>query len=389
MSGSKERYEDFRETEEGLRNLGSVPPNITLDKFNWTNSRFLDFKGDLTPKLSLIEFQPDIVFNTGALKVEGIGSLAQIGFGKFFTGLTQGTAQGVTGAVKSGAALGARVTTSNAANKTLRSNGIQLDVSREIYNNLIKGGIVGSYEIPYVGDTFVEYEEEGWSQSGLQEVFGDKLNQHISNHTPYTTFGVPQWSMAEGGGRLPVVEVTFNLYNNSLANLCSNYTMVHHLSSGAMWLHDGLIKQAPNLYHVACDGRFIMPYSSMTIKVEHGGMRRKLHPFASSHESFKGVCTTMLPFTNENTFFPDYYKITVKLQSLLPNNYNSFIMYGNGKNEPLLKEFGAKSQANETVDNIAKFANALGVTADVISDAKAKLTNIAEKASKGFLGFLN
>jgi hypothetical protein len=395
MSGNKSpETKDHRQVDSNsLRNIGNAP-FIPLTAYNWTNNRFSSVAGstehgilDMVPKLKLQEFQPEIVFNLGAEATTAIASGLHLIFGKGIKSLQTDVAPGRNGLLGSLSKIGVRVATSSSANTTLDKEGINTEIPTRIYNNLIKGGIVGSYELPYMQDTFVEYNEKGWSQSGLSEVFGEGISKFVENNTPYTSFGVPQWKMQPGGGRLPTVDLTVNLYNNNITNLCNNYTLLHQLSSGAMWLQDGLIKKSPNLYHIECDGRFIMPFSTMTIVVEYGGMRRQLHK--DSQALIQGACKSLNPFTDNNTFFPDYYKVTLKCQSLLPNNYNSFIMYGNGIDHELTETFGAVNGA----DFISNVKNAGEVTGTELVEGAQKVlasgASLVKGLKEGAGGFLN
>ena len=65
----------------------------------------------------------------------------------------------------------------------------------------------------------------------------------------------------------------------------------------------------------------------MDIKVDCVGRSRELNPLAVSNTNFKDKMPAIFhpTPTQARTLVPDGYKIEIQLQSIMPNNFNSFL----------------------------------------------------------------
>jgi hypothetical protein len=381
--------EDARYMKESIRG-GTFGFNITLDNYKWANNKSVVSREPLTniPYLQIEEYQPDYAYNYGdvvevavdaifatissgakALTSGPLGLATKVSsgtniFGAVIGGGVSSVGKGIESLASNATTIigaGFRLNSAGTTISKLTENGSLLEGRRDtakLYRDLLPGDVIGRYQIPYIGDTFLETTHTGWSQSGSAEVFGEKASKWMEANTNYTAIGVPQWTLKQGGTEFPMVEVKLNLYNDHITNLSNNYQLIHSLMSGASWLQSGSQKKSPNLFHVTCPGRFTMPLSSMSVSVKYGGMVRHLHENSYDHISAK--VKGMNPFDKGvNTGFPDVYHVTLQFKCMLPNNFNTFLLYTHGDNEnyagiqPAIRK-SELERAKSSVDPILK-----------------------------------
>jgi hypothetical protein len=194
--------------------------------------------------------------------------------------------------------------------------GRPIDLVKEIFN----GKFVAQYELPYFGDVYLKASSAGnWktSDSGGAGVVKSILRTGINIDYPTT----PTW---EPGDPLdaPPIELEISLYNDSFENLLKNFKFLHSFTSGAFWIQDNYRQRNPNVYDVELPGYFQYYYCALDIEVKTLGMKRRL-----SGNSLEELRSHGLPKMNENTFFPDAYKLEIKFTPIVPNNFNMYVNY--------------------------------------------------------------
>ena len=358
MAGSEKIIKDWRYIDKSKRSRNS-DFKWTLNDYKWHNNQMSTQRTKNIPHIYIKEMQPDYAFNYGNLLgsiATATGSLSSIlkPYEKVLDGLgpksslIKNIIGGVSKFAAPGAALAFRNNTTGSEKNNLTGN--QIDEGRkqvaELYRDYINSEVLGTYEIPYMGDMYLETVYDGWSQSGADRVYGKTVAKFLDENTPYTSIGVPEWTLESGGVRMPKLNVEFNLYNRTIQDLFKNYTLLHSLSSGALWLQSSQsTKKSPNLFNVSIPGRFAMPFSSITVSVKAQGMIRRLRPgfqsvvvnsstsentdVLSNSAGFKALSESIDPQ------FPDVFNVTLNIQSLLPNNFNSFILFAHGTEDTI------------------------------------------------------
>lgn len=419
MATDSNNLKDIRFVENADSRLGRNGTNFEwkLTDYKWHNNSLIVGTGTTgssnreynIPFLRIDEIQPDYAYNYGdviesvATSVIGeFGSLVnnfgnvlntRLGSGlNTFGILGRSAAESSTKILKKSgtsiAAAGARLSTSgNTFNRVSRGKGKDGIIEGRkdtgfLYDNFLSAEKLGTYELPYMSDMYLETVYDGWSQSGTERVYGKTISKFMDANTPYTQLGVPEWTLEQGGVRMPSLKVEFNLYNRTIKDLINNYHLLYSLASGALWLQYGTIKKSPNLFHVSIPGRFSMPFSSMKVEVKTKGMIRKLNPNSFSTPEFKNPANHFPLLSDSNAVFPDVFAVTLHIQSLLPNNFNTFLLYTHGGLDDISGDGPNPNQISIT--DLARVEDSLRRT---ITDVGNTITGLKDVANN-FLGGL-
>lgn len=230
----------------------------------------------------------------------------------------------------------------------------------EMYKNIISGFYTASYEFPLLDGTgrnlFLNSDgKEGWSQQSFMNRFhgqGDEsIISKVSGFIKGTAemLGVqgfdiasrPKWGLERGGSVYNEgmgVEVKFMLYNNDLHSFKANTKLINCFVGGNLWLQDTFIQKSSSLYTVEIPGRAYLSLCSASIKVSFVGKIRKLpEPNAGyltqcteDKDTGQAVSLRKLDSAMYNKQIllniPDAYEVTIVFNSLLPNNFNTYMM---------------------------------------------------------------
>lgn len=229
----------------------------------------------------------------------------------------------------------------------------------QILRKLFRGLYVGYFEIPYFGNDYLHPQGgEGWQIGGMERRVGERISQIVQKIIPIDMPSVPEWNIQED--QHDALEIEFTLYNNNIQNLAKNYKFLTSFCSGAYWSYITLLKKSPNLYHVHCPGRFKYYYCSADIKAEHIGKKRLLNTV--NKWTFQDITGVGQDLNEEilDGYFPDGYKFTITLQSLLPNCYNLFLKY--------LTEAGDKHTQKGFIANAADIS---GIVRDTVGTVRS------------------
>lgn len=313
------------------------------------------------PKLVIKEFQPDFLFNWGDLVEEAVGGILQgIGASSGSNNGSKSTAgAGDKNKVLKGLGKGlgflnkfgilspsikgiARNASANHINSMIEKISNSKDDSlftKDIIKTPVKlvrqmfaGDFLGGYEIPYYADTYLSAESiANWDRSGLTGQLGSTLGKLIKENLALDVPTTPTWTNENGGGAPPPLETELILYNKDVDALTKNYRFIHALIAGAYWTQIGYNQKSPNLYDVTIPGRLHYFYCAMDVDVAYLGKSRKLSDVAYN-KFLAGFGTNNSGKSNfgglkRGSMFPDGYKIKIKLQSLMPNNFNMYLDY--------------------------------------------------------------
>ena len=219
-----------------------------------------------------------------------------------------------------------------AAKKKLQS--LIMDIPMELVRNLFSGRYMSEFELPYVSEktgTYLHAQgDEGWKGHGPEALIGEGLQQVISNILPTFNFPTtPTWELANESTLPPDVDLNVYLLNESLDDLVRNFQFLHSFLAGAFWTQVGVLQKSPNLYDVRCPGRFHHYFCKMNCEVTYAGKSRSLGAAFSSFEAAvnaEGALKSNLKL-DQDSLFPDVYKLKIKLSSLMPNNFNTYLDY--------------------------------------------------------------
>jgi hypothetical protein len=349
--------------------------NFTLTDYVWFNSSahfstentptpteaVRNIKNIDIPKVILKEFQPDFLFNWGKIIEESIGSAIKGSSSSSGTSTEGAGANATNGFVASTARLFGRFAgvagagvKAGVINKSLdHMNGMMRKIARspaEFDNNVIsspvaqirrmfEGEYLGTYELPYYGDDYISASSiDSWNREGLGAHIGSKMGTILKENMSFDVPTTPTWKNENGGGMPPPIEIDLILYNKNTKALIDNFRFIHALISGAYWAQLNFNQKSPNLYDVTIPGRLHYWYCAMDIELQYLGKSRALSKEAGSEfkTAFGNININTIAQNSagktteergDNYMFPDGYQVKVKLQSLMPNNFNMYLDY--------------------------------------------------------------
>ena len=253
------------------------------------------------------------------------------------------------------------------------------DPVQTVRNMFMGGKWLNTFEIPYYGSFYLngDYKKQ-WNVGGIDDIsalgagFGGLLKKFGIDYPGNPRFNV---SMNESKNRS--VSTTFYLININSTWLKKNFKFIHAIFAGTTWVHlRYCIVRPTNVYNVVCPGRFMFMWATMSVQVSTVG---KLRKNAQVAKELSGKVHSI----DENTLFPDAWKMTITIDDLTPNNFNMYAdYYLNGFNKDEIsmqadeKTFGdlagelwdsvkeiiemGKKAASEMKDSVGKMAEAAG-----------------------------
>lgn len=201
-----------------------------------------------------------------------------------------------------------------------------LGVPIDLIKGMFQGSYVAKYEVPYKSSKIYKADgRAGWdSKNSSKDSAGvvGELWKITQKQVPVDFPMIPEWKY-DGGISSPEIETSFLLYNDSYENLVRNFKFMHAFIAGAFWEQIDYIQRPPNVYNICFPGYFEYFYCTAEIEVETVGNMRRVHR-DSNINSDLGISANA---DFSKTFFPDAYKITVKFNSMVPNNFNLYLRY--------------------------------------------------------------
>lgn len=303
------------------------------------------------PYIKLYEFEPDMVFKF-AQHLELISQTISQNldaFGKILEGGLEGILKGIGGGDLDLFNEFSTIATGGDATKDL-SNNLNLNLTDENYKENIlvnplrryrsyfKGKFVNSYEIPYTDDIYMEANgTNGWDWIGAGDIdlhnnFMNMVWKTIANLGIINVNPVPVWKRStDGDSEYYNITCEFNLNNNNLNSLLKNMYFLMTLVGGPLWVQNGSRFFPPNIYSVEIPGITHLLYATMVVNIESIGNKRKLPNDVDGLESNKTYKYIIKEENNtislRNAYYPDAWKVTVGLKSLIPNNFNMYMNY--------------------------------------------------------------
>jgi hypothetical protein len=352
---SKEATPDFRT---GTKN----DVNFELKDYNFQGN-----PNDIAsiPKIKVSEFQSNYIFNwqtkLNDLVNAAFATLDVVGDGanRLASFLPEGAAEKIPDFKKKVDAIYKEVLGSRSNSDPILGRPI------EMVKEMFTGKFVASYDLPYFGDAYLTANSTAdWSNSdgsGLAGVVKDILRKGTNIDYPLT----PSWSPSSPNDA-PPIETEIILYNDSFDNLNRNFRFLHSLAAGAFWIQDNYKQRQPNIYDVHFPGYFQYYYCSLDLEITTLGMKRTL-----TSGSFKKLTSDNGIRLPQGTFFPDAYKLTIKFQPLVPNNFNMYLKYILLGPEDDVNVGSERKNVTQVVGERIKSLLADGITGKTVGDTES------------------
>lgn len=212
-----------------------------------------------------------------------------------------------------------------------------INIPNFFYENMIGGTYTAQYHVPMLdNDNYLNaMGQTGWESRSLKQQFFGKMISGLVDKIPglggLDIAGKPKFNL-DGNNPVPdSVNTTFMLYNYNIDALVANIKFIHALTSGAYWLQSGFLQLPSNLYDIEVEGRYRHYLCKGNIKIDFVG---KVRTLGATSIQLSKILAAMPGVQNNKAFtkVPDAYKITLEFQSLLPNNFNTYLNYLYGKN---------------------------------------------------------
>jgi hypothetical protein len=318
----------FRSYTQNAGSDGRQQRIYTLNDYRWSDIPLISEINNLAslPKLVLTEFQPKKALDLSVIikLVDNVAEAVGGGLAK----ITGGIGSSVIDVVKSGQEQISQVVGRTAINKTAQSyssteNSEKLtDISE--FLNIISGDVLNTYEIPFYGEEYLNAAtKDNWSAGNAFEDAGNMATL-MNDGFQMSMLRAPQWKNTFDEGHNWSNE--FYLINDNVNNLYKNFKFLNSLTSSSYWVRmpwkAGLaISQSPNLFKVECPGRFMQLFVALDIKVTFAGKTRKSELYSKLGSS------DSIGMIDENTLFPDAYKISIEAKDMTPNCFNIYMNY--------------------------------------------------------------
>lgn len=354
------------------------------------------------PKITLLEFKPSTNYTVNWLDLfQRSAKLGETVYNSL--GANQGelitAAKNLTTAVKQGF----NSTLSKMAFREIPnkdSYNILYDVGSALYRRIISGVYMNKYILPFNNiKQYLEFDDtNSWNvQSALESKLFSTVANIIGVYAPTL-----RWDMHGDGTKFPAITFTINLFNRNYSTFLKNYTLLNSLIPGAMWSQNGLIQTASTLYDVDIEGRtrFFFAAAKMSATFE-GRIRR--YPFTAQLQARlngtdvldhnvisngplgKAQVLESINVINQDfsivplripEYIPDVYKLEITIQSLLPNNLNTYLMgmiETQERSYPHSADGQLNNYSNVSVDSYLRSAQTL------ITEVNTALNNIMEE----------
>jgi viroplasmin and RNaseH domain-containing protein len=164
------------------------------------------------------------------------------------------------------------------------------------------------------------------------------------------------------------VEFKFDLINDTREHALNNMNFIYTITGNNKWIQQGVFSSSANLYDVKIPGgqRLFMTKGTFTV-------------------AFKGAVRTLSDgntsdfYFGDNTRIPEAYSISMKFESVLPGNFNTYMLGLIKGNEDL---FAHKKREKGIAGKISNAFSLAFKSAEAVSNAATDIlnTNITTKA---------
>ena len=344
-TGTKQQDLLINETEKGRTNSGQVGKDELGRIFNSDEHSSSIIHRTTLPYVKLYEFQPDMLFKwTQHLKLVvrsvEMSAAAIVNAGKEVKNWMEVFADvDIDFDGRKGKREEDDATSSLAANFFIDDDKYGEQVFEnplELYRSFFNGKYVRSFELPYNDDTFLDANgASGWNTSNDINIPGltgylETIWKTVANLGVVDLPPIPRWKWdGTGEGDYFNISTEFNLVNNDLKSLGKNFRFLVEMIQGPFWIQYNTRQLPSNIYSVEIPGTIFLQFASIGIDIEPVGNKRKLN---KGHLEDKFSDTFSSEFIESHgdknqIFFPDAWKVVVRIKSLLPNNFNNYMNY--------------------------------------------------------------
>jgi hypothetical protein len=203
------------------------------------------------------------------------------------------------------------------------------------YSNIIGGFYTARYDMPFYNqEGFLHgMGDVGWEARSLkQRLFpaglAGMLDKFSDLASSFDIASKPKWSVDGSGPASDSVTFEFMLYNVTSDDLVNNLAFVHSLSSGNMWVQKQFKQLSSCLYDIEVEGRYRYYFCKADIKIEYSGKERIItDDVLGIIKAHFGNNSQIVLNDNAIRRQPDAFKVIITFQSLIPNNFNSYLNY--------------------------------------------------------------
>ena len=208
-----------------------------------------------------------------------------------------------------------------------------------LYSKLQSCTTTNIYELPCVPANNAMYNSNGhpgWDGNGYMRLLPDVAkNIPVLGKMLDTLFGnlginfTPWWDAASGTRTPgPEIELKFSLFNDSKDAAIANFIFVQTIIAHSRWIQYGIMQHSSSLYDVslagigkqyACMGTFDVMYKGTLRTPSEQLLSELVSKVGSRYPNKTNVANTL------TIKIPDVYDVSMKFQSLLPQNFNTFI----------------------------------------------------------------
>lgn len=201
------------------------------------------------------------------------------------------------------------------------------DPIQQLHNMFFKGKWLNTYELPFWENTYLKGSyASNWKNGGVERALGNGL-KGIAEKLGVDYPANPKFEVSMSDSRREKITTEFYLINSNTSWLKRNFEFIQAIFAGTSWVHlKNCVIQSPNVYNVICPGRFQMIWAAMNSEITVVGKLRKNKEMANYYNDIKSI--------NEDTLWPDAWKIKLEIQDLTVNNFNNYAeYYQNGFNK--------------------------------------------------------
>lgn len=230
------------------------------------------------------------------------------------------------------------------------------------------------YEIPtqFPSDFLAADGSFGWNENNKNSsnLFGSNLQAGLAgfilNKLNFSM--APIFNPSGSSSSFDGVEFKFDLINDTRKNALNNMNFIYAITGNNKWIQQGVFSSSANLYDVKIPGgqRLFMTKGTFTI-------------------AFKGAVRTLKDgntsdfYFGDNTRIPEAYSISMKFESVLPGNFNTYMLGLIKGNEDL---FAHEKREKGIAGKISNAFSLAFKSAEAASNAATNIlnTNITTKA---------
>lgn len=232
------------------------------------------------------------------------------------------------------------------------------------------------YEIPtqFPSDFLATDGSFGWNENNKNSsnIFGSNLQAgllgFILNKLNFSI--APVFNPSGSSSSFDGVEFKFDLINDTREHALNNMNFIYTITGNNKWIQQGVFSSSANLYDVKIPGgqRLFMTKGTFTIAFK-GAVRTLSRTLSDSFTFYFG----------DETRVPEAYSISMKFESVLPGNFNTYMLGLIKGNEDL---FAHEKREKGIAGKISNAFSLAFKSAEAVSNAATDIlkTNVTTKA---------